>query len=51
MGEFNAGALLVNTFGGIKTHITFHMLIIGELLQALICQVHALLSEDDHFPK
>ena len=41
-GRVYAGALLVNTFGGIKTQITCHMLIIGELFQALICQVHAL---------
>lgn len=43
-GRVYAGALLVNTFGGIKTQITFHMLIIGELFQALISQVHALSS-------
>lgn len=40
-GRVYAGALLVNTFGGIKTQITFHMLIIGELFRALISQVHA----------
>lgn len=28
-GRVYAGALLVNTFGGIKTQITLHMLIIG----------------------
>lgn len=43
-GRVYAGALLVNTFGGIKTQITLHMLIIGEIFQALIGQVHALLS-------
>lgn len=39
-GRVYAGALLVNTFGGIKTQITFRMLT-GELFQALICHVHA----------
>lgn len=43
-GRVYAGALLVNTFGGIKTQITFHMLIFGELFRALISQVHALSS-------
>lgn len=43
-GRVYAGALLVNTFGGIKTQ-TFHMLIIGELFRGLISQVHALSSE------